>query len=188
MINKCSICGGKLDALFPLLAEHPNNKICSACSIQKSYIVDAANRNDAPALKEAAQAFMDRTCVSTTDEVKSDMQIIIKRFEGMLLQSQQEDGSSLLHSIPATAGDHIEGYKITKYCGTVGSNAVVLIAALQPGRESSAHIAKLNNRQQMLIQAKGLGANALINCTVDFVTLNDHYLFIASSADAVCIE
>ena len=74
MINKCSICGGKLDALFPLLAEHPNHKICSTCSIQKSYIVDAANRNDAQALHEAADAFLARTYVGTTDEVKAILQ------------------------------------------------------------------------------------------------------------------
>ncbi len=188
MINKCSICGGKLDALFPLLAEHPKNKICSACSIQKSYIVDAANRNDAAALKEAAQAFLERTCVSTTDEVKADMQIIIKRFEGMLLQSQEEAGESMLHDVPTTASDHLEGHRIVKYCGNVGSSAAVLIAALQPGRESSAHIARLNNRQQMLVQAKALGANALINCATNFVTLNSTYLLISSSADAVVVE
>ena len=85
MINKCSICGGKLDALFPLLAQHPQHKICSACSIQKSYIVDAANRNDPKAFQEAAEAFLARTCVGTTDEVKADMNVIIKRFQGMIL-------------------------------------------------------------------------------------------------------
>ena len=188
MINKCSICGGKLDALFPLLAEHPNHKICSTCSIQKSYIVDAANRNDAQALHEAADAFLARTYVGTTDEVKADMNVIIKRYEGMLLQNQEQDSFSALNELPTTASDHIEEHKITKYCGTVGSNAAVLIDAIQPGRESSPHIAKLNNRQQMLIQAKGLGANALINCSVSYTPLNAKYLLVTSTADAVVID
>ena len=188
MINKCSICGGKLDALFPLLAQHPQHKICSACSIQKSYIVDAANRNDPKAFQEAAEAFLARTCVGTTDEVKADMNVIIKRFQGMILQNEEQDQDSRFNELPTTASDHVEGHRITKYCGTVGSNAAVLIDAIQPGRESSAHIARLNNHQQMLVQAKGLGANALINCSVSYTPLNSQYLLIASTADAVIME
>lgn len=188
MITKCSICGGKLDALFPLLAQHPDHKICSACSIQKSYIVDAANRNDAKALQEAADAFMARTYVGTTDEVKADMNTIIQQFKGMLLQQQETKADSPLNELPITSGDHIDGKKVVKYCGVVGSNAAVLIAAIQPGRESSAHIARLNNHQQMLVQAKGLGANALINCSVSYTPLNSQYLLIASTADAVIME
>ena len=190
MITRCSICGSKLDALFPLLAQHPQHKICSACSIQKSYIVDAANRNDAKALKEAAQAFMARTCVSTTPEVKADMQAVIDRFSGMLLDdlpSSDEDEAALIQ-LPTTASDHFEGHSIKKYCGNVAAQAVVLISALQPGHESSAHVAKLNNRRQMLIQAKGLGGNALINCKVQYVPLNDKYLLLASTGDAVDID
>ena len=188
MITKCSICGGKLDALFPLLAQHPQHKICSACSIQKSYIVDAANRNDPKAFQEAAEAFLARTCVGTTDEVKADMNVIIKRFQGMLLQNEEQDQDSRFNELPTTASDHVEGHRITKYCGTVGSNAAVLIDAIQPGRESSPHIAKLNNRQQMLTQARALGANALINCTVTYTPLNAKYLLVTSSADAVIVE
>ncbi len=193
MDNTCSICGGKLDALFPLLGEHPQHKICSTCSIQKTYIVDAANRNDAAAFKEAADAFRARTYVGTSPEVKADMEVIIKRFEGMLLDEPQdaqpgdEENSDMLN-VPVTLGGQIEGHRILKYCGTVGANAVILIDALKPGHESSVHIAKLNNRQQMLIQAKGLGANALINHKVDYVTLNDRYLLVANSADAVQID
>ena len=131
MINKCSICGGKLDALFPLLAQHPEHKLCSACSIQKSYIVDAANRNDAAALKEAAKAFMDRTFVGTTDAVKADMQCIIDRFQAMLLEvpSNSEEDETALVQLPTTASDHIEGHSIKKYCGNVAAEAVVLISA-----------------------------------------------------------
>ena len=121
MITKCSICGGKLDALFPLLAQHPDHKICSACSIQKSYIVDAANRNDAKALQEAADAFMARTYVGTTDEVKADMNTIIQQFKGMLLQQQETKADSPLNELPITSGDHIDGKKVVKYCGVVGS-------------------------------------------------------------------
>ncbi|GAB4107713.1 heavy metal-binding domain-containing protein [Echinicola sediminis] len=101
-----------------------------------------------------------------------------------------------------TTTPHVEGHEIKKYCGIVTGETIIganifrdffagitdIVGGRSGAYEKVLKEAKTTSLAEMEMQARALGANAVVGVDLDYETIRDGMLMVTASGTAVLIE
>lgn len=206
-MGNCNICGSNFKMLGG--GKEPYTgcdfTVCNTCGdlLKK---IDQAKKN-----RESQQCIS--LSVELLDRCKDpDTELKVKQYTDKALEKAQEDLSqegldvfSFCDSedaFLATTGYSFEGYKIESYLGIVSGDVVLgtgffsefsmeltdLFGERSTTASNKMKEVKWHAYEEMLKNAKKIGANALIGVDFDYVTLSNNILGVSANGTAVKIE